>query len=293
MLTSIISLYIASSVPPTITQDDLNKMELNLPTTIVKELGPVKKSEFISPIVDAKGSIAVDIDSQTILFEKNAHERMPIASITKLMTALIILEENELNEIVTVSANAAGTEGSSMYLHSGERIALENLLYGIIINSANDAAVALAEHNAGTVNAFVEKMNEKAKKLGLINTHYSNPIGLDNPENYSSAYDIAKLGIHVYQDKFIKHAAKQQEFEVKSEDKSITHHLSSTNDLLDSYLNVKGLKTGRTDAAGLCLAAVAENDNEEEIITVVLNSPARFTESKIIIDWVFRAFDWP
>ncbi|MFH1218464.1 MAG: D-alanyl-D-alanine carboxypeptidase family protein [Candidatus Peregrinibacteria bacterium] len=263
-----------------------------LASVIDSYASPVKSSQFISPIIEAKSAIAIDVESGAVLFEKNAHERRAIASITKLMTMTIILEENELTETATVSANAAAIEGSTMYLRPGENITVENLLYGAIINSANDAAVALAEHNAGTVSEFVEKMNKKALSLGLVNTHFSNPIGLDHPDNYSSAYDIAKLSRYIYQYEFIRQAAQLKDFEVSSIDEKYKHKLNSTNDLLDSYLHIKGLKTGRTDTAGLCMVAVAEKNENNEIITVVLNSPARFTETKILVDWVFRAYSW-
>ena len=294
MLTSLLSLYITSVIhlPMTMpTQESLPKLTFFQSKEIA--ITPIKKREFISPIIDATSSIAIDIGSGEILFEKNSHQRLSIASITKLMTILIILEENDLTEIVSVSTNAANTEGSSMNLRAQEQIAIENLLYGAIIHSANDAAVALAEHNAGSVSAFVEKMNEKTKILGLLNTHFTNPIGLDNSNNFSSSYDIAKLGEYIYQNDFVGHAAQFRELEVKSVSGKYIHKLESTNDLLgNNFLNIKGLKTGRTDAAGQCLVSVAENDGENEILTVVLNSPARFTETKILVDWVFRAYNW-
>lgn len=305
MLSNLLSLYIASSLNNGMPSDTAHLPVDNIETKIVRVASldltglinsspvPIKNSEYISPIIDAKGSIATDLNTGTILFEKNAHERMPIASITKLMTILLILEENELNDTAIVSYNAASTEGSTMFLHEGEEIAIENLIYGAIINSANDAAIALAEYNAGSADAFVEKMNLKAKELGLINTNFSNPVGLDSSNNYSSAYDVAKLGSEVYKYEFVRHAASLKELEVWSVNKNYSHKLTSTNELLDNeFYYVKGLKTGRTDGAGLCLITVAENESGNEIVTVVLNSPARFEESKILIDWVYRAFNW-
>lgn len=302
MLVNLLSLYIASTLNPEFSSelvfDDTSANSIvKLASTSVTEIidagsFPFKKPEFISPIIEASSSIAIDLDTGKILYEKNAHERRAIASITKLMTLLIILEENDLSEVVTVSNNAAGVEGSTMFLRSGEQILLENLVYGAIIHSANDSAYAMAEHNAGSIKAFVEKMNTKALELGLVNTHFANPAGLDNPQNYSSAYDVAKLGKYVYEDEFIKKAASIKELKVNSISGNYTHQLTSTNDLLDSYLNIKGLKTGKTDIAGLCLISVAENNSQDEIITVVLGSPARFTETKILVDWVFRAYSW-
>ncbi|MFH1284312.1 MAG: D-alanyl-D-alanine carboxypeptidase family protein [Candidatus Peregrinibacteria bacterium] len=267
--------------------------DLNFTTMTSSQRIPVKNLKFIAPIVDAKATIIVDLDTGTVLYEKNADARLPIASITKLMTAFIITEDDRLNETVTISENAANTEGSNMFLRGGEIMALENLFYGVMINSANDAAVALAEHNSGTVDSFVKKMNEKAQELGLSNTHYSNPIGLDTPNNYSSARDLAKLGREVYKNQFIKHAVELKELEVKSVDGKYVHALKSTNELLENeFFHVKGLKTGSTDLAGLCFVSIAESDEGNEILTVVLNSPDRFRETKILIDWAFRAYNW-
>lgn len=298
MLNSFLSLYIVSALHSDLDTISSNQGKYNIlqdatsgfSEMIKNENKPIKDPLLISPIVGARGSIVTTVGSQDVLFEKNAHAQMSIASITKLMTILIILEENDLAETVKVSNNASSTEGSTMFLRAGEEITVENLLYGALINSANDSAVSLAEHNSGSVEKFVEKMNKRAKELGLNNTHFSNPIGLDDSNNYSSAYDIAKLANYLYQNKFIKKSATIKDMEVRSISGNYTHKLESTNDLLDSYLKIHGLKTGKTDAAGLCLVAIAENDSGEEIISVVLGSPARFEESKILIDWTFRAY---
>ncbi|MBD3330990.1 hypothetical protein GF354_05715 [Candidatus Peregrinibacteria bacterium] len=292
MISSLLSLYIASSIQPNLSAE-INESELQSisVSAVNEEKKTIKKNEFVSPVIYAEGVIAMDLNSDTILFEKNLHEKRAIASITKLMTALIILEENNIYDIVTISQNAANIEGSQMYLRAGEKITIENLIYGIMIQSANDAAYALAEYNAGSVSAFVEKMNKKASILGLINTNFANPAGLDNPHNYSTPFDIAKLAKTVYQKPLIQVAANTKEMQVNSVKGGLQHKLTNTNKLLDSYLHIKGLKTGKTNSAGLCLVAIGEN-NGNNIITVVLNSPDRFKESKILIDWVFRAYNW-
>ncbi len=289
MLSSLISIYIATALQPSFNPDLLEKIGLNFEENISPA---IKNPYFISPLIDAEGSIAVDLKSNQILYEKNANRRLQIASITKLMTILIILEENKMDEVVKVSPYASSIEGSEMFLRTNEEITVENLLYGALIHSANDAAIALAEHNAGSADKFVEKMNAKATSLGLSNTHFSNPAGLDSSDNYSSAIDVVELSRQVYKNDFVKNTAIIKNMTVKSIDGNHTHKLESTNDLLNSYLKIKGLKTGKTDSAGLCLVAIAENENKNEIITVVLNSPARFQESKILIDWVFRAYKW-
>lgn len=305
MLSSLLSLYIASVIGPNflgqVVFDDQSPAEI-VNSAIGKLSGlseansiPTKDPLHIAPIIKSKSSIAIDLKTGVILYEDNSHEELPIASITKLMTIMIIMEENDLNSIAKISANAASTSGSTMFLRTGEEITLENLMYGAIIHSANDAATALAEYNSGTVDKFVEKMNDKATKMGLLNTHFSNPVGLDSSNNYSSAYDLSKLAKYIYQKQFIKKAALVKSMEVLSTDKKYTHKLLSTNDLLgndETGYKFKGLKTGSTDSAGQCLVAIVEDENGNEILTVLLNSPSRFTETKILADWVYRAYNW-
>lgn len=306
MLSSLINFYITAALQPilpiTLTQDipiintsALSIEKLDFLSASGNNSIPIKKETFISPIIEARSSVAMDNKTGTVLYEKNSHEHRQIASITKLMTATVVLEElkeGEMASVVTVSKQANVEDGSQMFLRTGERITVENLLYGLLINSANDSAITLAEYNAGSVEKFVEKMNKKALSIGLTDTHFQNPVGLDNSQNYSSAYDVAKLARYAYKNEFIKKAAPTKEMKVQSVDQKYTHELKTTNELLDSYLKIKGLKTGKTDKAGLCMAAVAENDAGNDIITVVLGSPARFQESKILIDWVFRAYIW-
>lgn len=293
MFSSLITLYVASLINSSMeTLAQSSPMNFNFPNSVENYSIPIKNQQYISPIIDASSAISEDLKTGDLLFEKRAHSRLQIASITKLMTLSIVLEENKLEDVVTVSRNASVVGGSMMGLRNKEQISLQNLVYGALIGSANDAAVALAEHNAETVTKFVEKMNNKAKLLGLVNTRFENPVGLDNPNNYSSAFDLAKLARYVYQNPIIKEASAIKELEVKSADGRYTHKLESTNELLGSYLHIKGLKTGKTQGAGECLIAIAENDKGNEIITVILNSHDRFKETKILVDWIFRAYNW-
>lgn len=300
MLSSLLSLYIANTFPPqpnpyplqNETSPAIIRMA-NAPIDILEnKYFPKKNPYYISPLIDAPNAIAIDLRTGMVLFEKDSHVKKPIASITKLMTMLIIMEENALTEVVTISPGAAAIEGSQMFLQAGEKITIENLLYGAIIHSANDAAMAMAQHNAGSIAAFVDKMNKKALEIGLLNTHFANPTGLDSPNNYSSAYDVAKLSREILKYDFIKKAALHKEMRVTSVNGGLTHQLTTTNELLDSYLNIRGLKTGSTDSAGLCLVSIAEGPDGNKILTVVLNSPARFRETKILMDWVYRAYNW-
>ncbi len=254
MISSLFSLYIVLQINPDKSffqnQDtnDKNKQYFEVNQIINLNSNQPQKDPFkIAPIIHSSSAIVVDLDSAKILYEKNPHDRLAVASITKLMTALIIVEENNLDEIVKVSAKAAYKQGSTMFLRENEEISVENLLKGLLINSGNDAATALAEYNSGSEEAFVEKMNKRAKELGLINTNYTNATGLDDENSYSSADDIAKLGTFIYRNPTVKEIVKTQETNVQSENQNLTHELLNTNKLLDSYLNVIGLKTGRTD----------------------------------------------
>lgn len=252
---------------------------------------PVQKEEMVSPgELYAESALAIDLETQSILYEKNSYDRRPIASLTKLMTAYIILKENDPSSIVTVSAHAAGTEGSRMGLQNGERISVRNLLYGLLIESGNDAAVALAEYNAGDEATFIQKMNDEAENLGLENTHYANTTGLDNQSAYSTAHDLLVISSHLLEDAGIREIVKNSSYEVSSED-GLTHKLTNTNILL-GQLGIAGMKTGTTPLAGECLVAFAKNDEGHEILTVVLGSSDRFIDTKILVDWIYRAYTW-
>lgn len=276
---------------------------------------PVKKSSKIAPVIEAEIALALDINSGTLLYEKNIHQEAQIASLTKLMTAILVLEENELDEIVTISENAAETPGSKIWLFPGEKISVENLLAAVIIASANDAAVALAEHNAGSETEFVKKMNQRTTQLGLKNTHFANSVGFDHPENYSTASDLTTLSLKALKFPFFREHARLSHLSVSSTHGQ-KHTLEATNEILGGFLNIIGLKTGRTAGAGACLITLAEgpdsksssNDSNEEsplietaaaktsikrpILTIVLDSPSRFRESKFLTNWIYDSYLW-
>jgi len=292
MLTALLSLYASTKLLgaelPGDAVDAWNSNSLLEATAI-----PEHDTANLEPILKAKSVLAVDLKNGMLLYERNGYDHRSIASITKLMTVTIILEENKLSDVVTVSKTASQVEGSKIWLAPGEKISVENLLYAALIPSANDAAYALAEYNSGgNITDFVAKMNQKAQELGLHDTHFTNPIGLDEPGNYSSAYDLSILGRYVYNKSFVKRAAVIKEMTISSTNGKLNHELKSTNDLLGSYLKVLGLKTGTTDLAGQCLIAIIENSKGDDILTVVLDSPSRYDETKLLADWVFRTFSW-
>ncbi|MBI2453641.1 D-alanyl-D-alanine carboxypeptidase [Candidatus Peregrinibacteria bacterium] len=164
-------------------------VEANASRTTVGAKKTVKKTESLEPVIRATSVFSVDLTNETPLLVRNIFERRPIASIGKLVTAMVILDAHALDETVTVTEHAANQEPTRMNLQAGEKITIENLLTGLLVGSANDAAIALAEYDAGSESAFVAKMNAKILSLGLHNTHFSNPPGFDEPANYSTAFD--------------------------------------------------------------------------------------------------------
>jgi D-alanyl-D-alanine carboxypeptidase len=242
------------------------------------------------PIINAKSALAIDVDSHTILYKKNLNEQLSFASLAKLMTAIIIIEENYLTDNVLISNNPKLIEGTKVGLKSGENFTFQDLLYLLLIPSGNDVAIALAEANSGTIENFVDKMNKKAKFLGLKNTYFTNPVGLDDAKQKSTVLDLANLSLHAIKKPLIRKIVQNKTIEIKSN--RSTYNESNTNQLLNSYLNILGLKTGTTDEAGQCLITLARNNNGHEILTVVLNSKNRFQETKALIDWVWQAYQW-
>lgn len=246
--------------------------------------------ESTRPIVNAKAALVVDLDSNTILFKKNDTEPLPIASLTKIMTALIIMEEHTLDEIVTIAGEATQVGGSTMYLSTNEQISIENLLKGLLMQSGNDAAIALAIHNSGSVEAFVQKMNQKAIAMNLQDTNFQNPMGFDNPNNYSTVRDLLILSKELYKYEIIQEIVSTPSIRVTSADERLTHSLISTNALLESYLNVVGLKTGSTEEALGCFIGITNGDHPQ--ISIVLGSPNRFHDTKILLDWSQKTFTY-
>ncbi|MFC1686647.1 D-alanyl-D-alanine carboxypeptidase family protein [Patescibacteria group bacterium] len=258
---------------------------------------PPKKTnqKSIKPFVKAKSAIAVDQKSGQILYQKDENTKLPIASITKLMTALVVIDENSLTEKVIVSKKDTQTEGVKMWLYPGEKIRIRDLLKGLLVHSAADAAQTLARHTSGNEKKFVETMNTKAKLLGLENTQFVSPTGLNGNggDNYSTAKEISDLARVALENNFIQKTVNIENTTVHSTDGNIPHELENTNKLLNSYLDIRGIKTGYTKEAGECLVTLAQGSNrKEKVITVVLDSPDRFQESKVIVDWVFRNFRW-
>lgn len=230
------------------------------------------KAAAAQPSVSAQSAVVMDAVSGRVLYEKNMEKRCGMASTTKIMTAITALENGNLEETVKVSASAAGVEGSSMYLSAGEEITLENLLYGLMLVSGNDAATAVAEHVGGSVEKFAVMMNEKAQAIGAVNTHFDNPHGLATDTHYTTAKDLATITAYgLKNDKFAEIVATKSK-KVPWQGKSYQRQLNNHNKLLSMYEGCVGVKTGFTKATGRCLVSAVKRGGMT-LICVTLNAP--------------------
>lgn len=233
--------------------------------------------------VSAEKAFSLDAVSGRVLFDKNADSRSLIASTTKIMTALIVCEQCNVLDRMRIPKEAVGIEGSSMYLREGEVLTVQELLYGLMLSSGNDAAVALAIYCGGTVGGFVELMNDKARLLGLRNTHFENPNGLDSPGHYSTARDLAVLAAY---------AMENPVFYKTVSAKTVTagqRYLRNHNKLLWVVEGADGVKTGYTRAAGRALVSSATRDGRR-IIAVTLNDPDDWREHQTLLEEGFARF---
>lgn len=263
----------------------------------VKILGETKeqpKVEIISantpaPQITAVAAIAYDPNLEQILYEKNIHKKLAPASTTKIMTAIIASEHYNSGDLLTVPAGAM-VGGSTMGLSAGEQLTFRSLLYGMMLNSGNDAAFTLAYNYPGGLEAFLKKMNSKALELGAQNTHFDNPAGFDSLYHYSSAYDLLLIGKAAMKNAKLGTVFSTKETSVTSVDKSQSHVLKNLNKLLNEE-GVLGIKTGTTEMAGESLVGLVERNNQT-ILTVMLNSQDRFGETKSLLDWIFNNYTW-
>ncbi|MCI8552474.1 MAG: D-alanyl-D-alanine carboxypeptidase [Lawsonibacter sp.] len=237
------------------------------------------------PQISAASAVLVDADTGRVLYEKDSHVRRRIASTTKLMTALVALESGHgLDEVVTIAPEWAGVEGSSIYLHPGEEITLEALLYGLLLRSGNDAALAVAGHCGGTVEKFVSQMNRKARELGMKDTAFANPNGLDAEGHYSSAHDMALLA---------RACLEHEELAKIVSTKSVTlgtRTFTNHNKLLWRYEGCVGLKTGYTEKAGRTLVSAVRRE-DMTLICVTLNAPSDWADHAALFDWGFHNYE--
>lgn len=239
--------------------------------------------------VSAKSAILIDAHEGNVLFEKNARERMGMASTTKIMTALVTAESCGMNERVTIDTRSVGVEGSSIYLKIGETLTIEQLLYALLLNSANDAATALAIHVSGSVEAFSQRMNERAISLGLSDTNFVNPHGLYDEEHYTTAYDLAIIAKEALGNEDLKKIFSTYKKKIPLDNGEGTRVLVNHNKLLRLYEGAVGMKTGFTKKTGRTLVSAAER-NGLTLIAVTLNAPNDWNDHTRMLDYGFENY---
>lgn len=269
-------------------------------------LVPQRKKDYRDTKIFAGSSVVIDVDSGTILHYDNGRGKIPIASLTKMMTAIIVMEKaKNLDEPVAIDEEALMADGTKVgcprsgycvdeRLHEGEKVTVKDLLMAMLLNSANDAAVALGKHIAGSQRGFAELMNKKAKELNLGDSKFCNPSGLDEDDCYSSAYDIARIAAYSMRYDLIWKVMKMPEVEIDSCDGKYSHLLKNTDLLLGQMSNCIGGKTGFTYNAGksLLMAAVDPETGKHKIIVVILNDNNRWEDMTNLISWTFENYEW-
>lgn len=261
-----------------------NPDEISITDTIYDDYAIEVHNE---PSINARSAIVMDFETGTVLYQKNAFRKRPMASTTKIMTAIVALENCSLDEDVIISNKAANMGGSSMGIKAGSVIKMNDLLHGMLICSGNDAAVAIAEHIGGSIEGFSELMNKKALEIGAFSTSFSNPHGLDAEDHYTTAYDLAKMTRYALKIPEFNDIVKKREFFFNG------RTIKSTNEMLTVYDGADGVKTGYTGLAGRCLVTSATRNNMR-LISVVLfcdTKNLRTSSSSKILDYSFAEYD--
>lgn len=240
--------------------------------------------------LSAQSAVLVSAEDREILYEKNAHVPLGMASTTKLMTALVVCKHTSASRVISIPPAATGIEGSSVYLSAGEKITVEELLYALLLSSANDAAVALALAIAPTVEDFCVLMNETASELGLVNTHFVNPHGLYHEEHYTTAYELAIIASAVLEVPLLRQIVATKKATVSHDGKADQRLLVNHNRLLSSYEGAIGMKTGFTKKTGRTLVSAAERD-DLTLIAVTLNAPDDWRDHATLLDYGFTHYE--
>lgn len=243
------------------------------------------------PPILARAAILVDMQTGKVLFAQHADERLPMASTTKITTAALVLQHGGLHDMVRVSEKAATIGESTMELAKGERLTVRQLLYGLLLNSANDAAIALAEHVAGSEARFVGMMNGLARSLHMTNTHYVTPHGLDAPHHYSSARDLATIATYAMRDPVFRQIVDTANYHILATKHNREHWLANINYPLFWYPGIQGVKPGDTDAAGLC-QVIAVNRDGRRLLAVLLNTPTLVNDLRNLLNFGLHDFRW-
>ncbi|MBC8081116.1 MAG: D-alanyl-D-alanine carboxypeptidase [Gorillibacterium sp.] len=243
-----------------------------------------------TPLLTSSQSAAlIDVSTGRIVYSQQGDRSLPIASLTKIMTAIVAIEQGNLSDKVKVSKNAFGKEGSSIYLKLGETISLNDLLYGLMLRSGNDAATAIAEHVGGSLEGFVYLMNQKAEQLGMDHSHFLNPHGLDAAGHHASANDMAKLTAYALHNPIFKEIVKTQSKKVTREDQPWDSVWTNKNKMLVLYPGSDGVKTGFTKIARRCLVSSATRDHQQ-FVAVTLNDGNDWADHSRMLDYGFKNY---
>lgn len=232
----------------------------------------------------ARSSALYNPDTKSFLYQSNANLRLPMASTTKIVTALVAIESLDMDEIITVPKDAVGIEGSSLYLKENDKITVRDLIYSVLLQSANDAATVLALRISGSISAFAERMNERVQSIGVTDTNFENPHGLDSKDHYTTAHDLSLIAAEALSNDTFRRISStyKHSFKIGDEIRIVVNH----NKLLKSYDGCNGVKTGYTRKSGRCLVSSAEKDGVT-LVAVTLNDPDDWNDHKSMLDYGF------
>ena len=251
---------------------------------ICLNVNPILKVEAVSVGTSAKAMCVLEKDSKRVIYSKNMKEKLPMASTTKVVTAITVLQHcNDLEQYITVDDSAIGVEGTSIYLREGEVIKIKDLLYGLMLRSGNDAAMALACHVGGSVMEFTKMMESLAFKIGATSSSFANPHGLDNKNHFTTAHDLALITSYALNNPIFKEIVSTKNYVIAATNKSDKRYLTNKNKLLNTLDGCCGVKTGFTSKAGRCLVSAIERDNST-YVCVVLNCGPMFEESTSLLN---------
>lgn len=247
------------------------------------------KKDFIAYADTGCSEIVMEVNSKRVLFAKNATARKYMASTTKILTAITIIENCDVNSPVTVTAQTVGVEGSSIYLEAGEILTVKDLLYGLMLRSGNDCAETLAVHCSGSIKEFARLMNETARNIGAINSSFVNPHGLHDDKHYTTAYDLALISCYAMQNDTFRKIVSTKTIDIPFTTQNRKRRLVNKNKMLNEFEGATGIKTGFTKKAGRCLVSSCKR-KEMELVSVVLNCPPMFERSKQLLTDCFDEY---
>jgi len=286
----IVILFVLLFIPILVFADDLSPDEF-FEEININNLYEVSNSTTAEPETHSKHIVAIDRKTLSVLYEKNAYDITAMASTTKILTCIVAIENSSLNEIVTVSKKASSIHGSTLGISENMQISMKDLLYGLMLRSGNDCAIAIAEHISGSVEGFSELMNKKVAELELKNTHFVTPHGLDDDNHYTTAYELALLTNYALSNKTFKNIVNTKIATISVN--GYTRQISNTNELLGNVNGVYGVKTGFTFNAGRCLVSACSRNNLD-IIVVVLGADTkniRTKDSRNTINYIYNNFE--